>query len=206
MYTGVYWTELYTGLYTRHTLVYTGLGWTLAVHWIYTGVYTKLYTRCTLVYTGLSCTLDCILDIHWCILDWAGHWLYTGYTLEYILNCILDIHWCILDWAGHWTVHWLCPDVHLTMYQSVRCVPAMSSCAPDVSSYMPDVHSPIYQIVQLRPYTLAWICAALCSMLDTGLDTGLHLMMCTGPDWALDCMVDCILYYILDPTVPYGVQ
>ena len=55
---------------------------TLDIHWIYTGVYTKLYTRCTLVYTGLSCTLDCILDIHWCIMDWAGHqtihWIYTG--------------------------------------------------------------------------------------------------------------------------------
>ena len=141
------------------------------------------------------------LDIHWCILGCASDCsigIYTGHTLT--LHCTVYTEMCL------WTVHQMCPDVHLTMYQSVRCVPAMSSCAPDVSSYMPDVHSPIYQIVQLRPYTLAWICAALCSMLDTGLDTGLHLMMCTGPDWALDCMVDCILYYILDPTVPYGVQ
>ena len=172
IYTGVYWTGLDTGPYTGCILecildqqMYTGVYWT--VYQMYTGVY------CTELYTG--CTLECILD------------------------CILDIHWCILDWPRHWSVHWMCPDVHFTMpavqmcpavhltiYQSVRCVLAVSSCVSDVSSCVPDVHSPIYQIVQLCPCTLAW----------TRHCTVQYTVHWTGP-WArlhntLDCGVRCV--------------
>ena len=88
MYTGVYWTELYTGLYTRHTLVYTGLGWTLAVHWIYTGVYTKLYTRYTLVYTGLGWTLDCTLAVSRCALDYVPECQMCASHVQLCARCV----------------------------------------------------------------------------------------------------------------------